>query len=49
LLEQAGFEDQRLRWHSLNTLRQPGQLLLGNRVGAWLISSSFFLTMTRRR
>ena len=49
LLEQAGFEDPRLRWHSLNSLRQPGQLLLGNRVGAWLISSSFFLTMTRRR
>ena len=49
LLEQAGFEDPHLRWHSLNSLRRPGHLLLGNRVGAWFFSSSFFLTMTRRR
>jgi SAM-dependent methyltransferase len=48
LLEQAGFGDTRLRWHSLNTLRQPGQALLGNRVGAWFVSSSFLLTMTKR-
>jgi hypothetical protein len=48
LLEQSGFEHPRVRWHSLNTLRRPGHLLLGNRVGAWFISSSFFLTMTKR-
>jgi SAM-dependent methyltransferase len=47
LLEQAGFGKPRIRWHGLNTLRRPGQLLLGNRLGAWFISSSFLLTMQR--
>jgi hypothetical protein len=49
LLTEAGFADPRLRWTSLNTLRNFGRLLTGNRVAAWFLMSSFQLTMTRRR
>jgi 2-polyprenyl-3-methyl-5-hydroxy-6-metoxy-1,4-benzoquinol methylase len=48
LLEDAGFSDPRIRWNSLNTLRGPGRLLLGNRVAAWCLDSTFCLTMTKR-
>jgi SAM-dependent methyltransferase len=46
LLEDAGFSDPRVRWNSINTLRRPGRLLLGNPVAAWLLDSTFCLTMT---
>jgi hypothetical protein len=46
LLEDAGFRDPWIRWNSLNTLRRPGRIVLGNRVGAWLLGSGFCLTMT---
>ena len=45
LLSQVGFEHPRIRWHSFNTLRRPGALLLGNRVGAYLTTSVFCLSM----
>jgi SAM-dependent methyltransferase len=48
LLEDAGFGDARIRWNSLNTLRRPGRVLLGNRVAAWCLDSTFCLTMTKR-
>jgi SAM-dependent methyltransferase len=48
LLEDVGFSDPRIRWNSLNTLRRPGRLLLGNRMAAWLLDSTFCLTMTKR-
>jgi SAM-dependent methyltransferase len=47
LLEQAGFENPRVRWHSFNTLRSVGRLLLGNRVASYFLTSVFCLTMTR--
>ena len=49
LLEDAGFGDARVRWNSLNVLRRPGRVLLGNRVAAWLLDSTFCLTMTLKR
>jgi SAM-dependent methyltransferase len=48
LLEDAGFSDPRIRWNSINTLRRPGRVLFGNRVGAWFMDGAFCLTMTRR-
>jgi SAM-dependent methyltransferase len=48
LLEDAGFGDPRIRWNSINTLRRPGRVLLGNRVAAWFLDSTFCLTMTLR-
>jgi SAM-dependent methyltransferase len=42
----AGFSDARIRWNSINTLRRPGRLLFGNRVGAWVLDGAFCLTMT---
>lgn len=47
LLAEVGFEQPRIRWLSFNSLRRPGQLLLGNRVGAFLTTSQFCLTMKR--
>jgi SAM-dependent methyltransferase len=47
LLEDVGFEQPHIRWLSFNSLRRPGQLLLGNRVGAFLTTSQFCLTMKR--
>jgi SAM-dependent methyltransferase len=49
LLADAGFGDARVRWNSLNALRRPGRVLLGNRVAAWLLDSTFCLTMTLSR
>jgi SAM-dependent methyltransferase len=49
LLEEVGFGDPRIRWNSINTLRRPGRILLGNRVAAWALDSSFCLTMTLKR
>jgi SAM-dependent methyltransferase len=48
LLEDAGFSDPRIRWNSLNTLRRPGRLVLGNRIAAWVLDSTLCLTMTKR-
>jgi SAM-dependent methyltransferase len=45
LLEEVGFGDRRIRWSSINTLRRPGRILLGNRLAAWALDSSFCLTM----
>jgi SAM-dependent methyltransferase len=47
LLQEAGFEEPRVWWSSFNTLRKPGQILLGNRPAAWMLQSAFGLTMTR--
>jgi SAM-dependent methyltransferase len=47
LLAEAGFTQSRIRWSSFNTLRRPGRLLLGNRLGAWLTLGVFCLTMRR--
>ena len=49
LLEDAGFGDARVRWNSLNALRRPGRVVLGNRLAAWLLDSAFCLTMTLQR
>jgi SAM-dependent methyltransferase len=48
LLEDVGFSDPRIRWNSLNTLRRPGRLILGNRLASWVLDSTFCLTMTKR-
>jgi 2-polyprenyl-3-methyl-5-hydroxy-6-metoxy-1,4-benzoquinol methylase len=48
LLEAVGFERPRIRWSSFNTLRWPGQLLFGNAVAAFALTSHFCLTMSRR-
>lgn len=47
LLSQVGFEHPRIRWTTLNTLRSPGQYLLGNRVCAYFLTGTFVLTMSR--
>jgi SAM-dependent methyltransferase len=49
LLREAGFNEPRVRWSTPNSLRRPGQMLLGNRVGAWLTEGAFCLNMTLRR
>lgn len=46
LLEDAGFNDPRIRWNSINALRRPGRVVLGNRLAAWVLGSAFCLTMT---
>jgi SAM-dependent methyltransferase len=45
LLKEVGFDEPRVRWRTLNSLRQPGRLLLGNRLVGWLTLSAFHLTM----
>lgn len=45
LLADVGFEAPRIRWMTLNTLRAPGQALLGNRLCAYLLTSEFCLRM----
>ena len=47
LLEEVGFRAPRIRWTTFNTLGRPGQLLFGNRVAAYLTTSTFCLTMRR--
>lgn len=47
LLQESGFRAPRIRWTTFNTLRRPGQLLLGNRVAAYPTTSTFCLTMRR--
>jgi SAM-dependent methyltransferase len=47
LLTRAGFTNAQIRWNSFNTLRSLGRLLLGNRVAAYCLTSSFCLTMDR--
>jgi SAM-dependent methyltransferase len=48
LLEAVGFTKPNVRWNSVNTLRGPGRLLLGNRFAAYCLASVFCLTMDRR-
>jgi hypothetical protein len=45
LLAESGFHSPRIRWSTLNTLRTPGRVVLGNRVGAYCCESTFTLTM----
>jgi len=47
LLGDVGFEAPRVRWAALNTLRGPGQLLLGHRFGSYMLTSAFLLRMRR--
>jgi SAM-dependent methyltransferase len=47
LLHDAGFRAPRIRWPAFNTLRWPGRFLLGNRVAAYFLRSTFCLTMER--
>lgn len=47
LLGETGFKEPRIRWATFNTLRSPGRLLLGNRLAAYCLTSSFCLTMER--
>lgn len=47
LLGDVGFEAPRVRWGALNTLREPGQVLLGNRLGSYMLMSAFLLRMRR--
>lgn len=47
LLASAGFANPKIRWTSFNTFRRSGQLLLGNRVAAYCLTSTFCLSMER--
>ncbi len=47
LLADVGFEAPSVSWMALNTLRSPGQALLGNRACAYMTTSVFRLTMRR--
>lgn len=49
LLSDVGFEDPTVSWMTLNTLRGPGQAILGNRACAYLTTSVFRLAMRRGR
>lgn len=44
LMVAAGFRPARIRWAAPNTLRRPGQLVLGNRLGGYLTNSHFIMT-----
>ena len=45
LLSEQGFARPMVRWGSFNSLREPGRLLLGNRIASYLLTSDFCLTM----
>ncbi len=47
MLADAGFSRPVIRWTSLNSLRGPGRLLLGNRVAAYFLTSAFCLRMSK--
>jgi len=47
LLAGVGFEAPEVSWMALRRLRKPGQALLGNRAGAYLLTSAFVLRMRR--
>ncbi len=47
LLEEAGFRSPIIRWPTFNTLRSPGSVLLGNKLAAYCLQSTFCLTMER--
>lgn len=47
LLADIGFEAPAVHWTTLNTLRAPGQALLGNQACAYMLGSEFQLTMRR--
>lgn len=44
LMTDAGFEPGRIRWDAPSKMRRPGQVVFGNRVGAYLTNSHFILT-----
>jgi SAM-dependent methyltransferase len=48
ILREVGFDRPRIRWSTFNTLRTPGRILFGNAVAAFVLTSHFCLTMTRR-
>lgn len=48
LLAKNGFVSPNIRWSSFNTLRTCGRLLLGNRIAAYCLTSTFRLTMERQ-
>lgn len=45
LLRRAGFLHPRVRWDAPGRTGRLGQVVLGNRLGAWLTSSHFIITM----
>ncbi len=47
LLAGVGFTKPVIRWNSFNTLRSFGRVLLGNRIAAYCLTSSFCLTMEK--
>jgi SAM-dependent methyltransferase len=47
MLEAAGFRDPRISWGPFNTVRDPGRILLGNRVASYFLTSAFRLATTR--
>ncbi|MDP9223625.1 MAG: hypothetical protein M3P18_07165 [Actinomycetota bacterium] len=49
LLARVGFVNPVIRWSSFNTLRSFGRVLLGNRVAAYCLTSSFTLIMEKDR
>ncbi|MGJ9421488.1 class I SAM-dependent methyltransferase [Aeromicrobium sp. CF3.5] len=44
LMTQAGFAPGRTRWDAPSKLRRPGQMVLGNKIGAYVTNSHFILT-----
>ncbi len=48
LLEEVGFQKDRVAWMSFSRLYLPGRLLLGNRFASYFLTSHFSLTMTKR-
>lgn len=47
LLEDVGFTSPTIRWTTLNSFRDPGRWLLGNRLAAYFTTSAFALTMVK--
>jgi SAM-dependent methyltransferase len=47
VIARAGFGRPEIRWSSINTLRGPGRMLLGNALAAFFLTSHFCLRMTR--
>ncbi|WP_205511030.1 class I SAM-dependent methyltransferase [Longitalea arenae] len=47
VLKDAGFKNPKVKWSSLNRLRGPGRLLMGNYFMAYLTKSYFQLTMEK--
>lgn len=47
LLGEAGFKNPRIRWSSLNRLRNAGRILVGNKLMSYFLTSHFCLTMDK--